>query len=194
MHDSFDWMATTIPESIYWSLVLDGCVHTSNLVYICTLLWMVVPMPHLHVSEISVVFVLAGLPLPLSRTSCFRGHLLHNILSPSLQSPSWTLKDHFSDLCVLSYLAKSVTASLGHVKNISFVDYSWSRLSKTYDFGSALVGSYGLASIEKLALSLAPIGALPQWTAHAELFFLNRNKVSIPNHFVSGVIMVFSIE
>jgi len=48
-----------------------------------------------------------------------------------------------------------------HEKNISSFDYSWNRLSKTYDFGSALSGSYGLA----------PIGALSQWTARAELFF-----------------------
>ena len=43
-------------------------------------------------------------------------------------------------------------------------------MSKTYDFGLALVGSYGLAPIEKLTLGLAPIGALSQWIARAELF------------------------
>ena len=31
MHDSFDWMDVTIPESICWSLLLDGYVHTSDL-------------------------------------------------------------------------------------------------------------------------------------------------------------------
>ena len=31
LHDSFDWMAATIPESICWSLLLDGFVHTSDL-------------------------------------------------------------------------------------------------------------------------------------------------------------------
>ena len=62
MHDSSDWMVATIPESVYLSFLPDGCSHTSDRVFICTFLWMVVPMPHIHVSEISVVLVLAHLP------------------------------------------------------------------------------------------------------------------------------------
>ena len=40
------------------------------------------------------------------------GQFLHIILSPSLQSPSGTLEDHFCDLYEVSCLAKSVIASL----------------------------------------------------------------------------------
>ena len=61
MHDSFDWMVVTITESIFLSFLLDGCAHTSDLV-IYTLLWMAAPIPHIHVSKISVIRVLAGLP------------------------------------------------------------------------------------------------------------------------------------
>jgi len=71
MHDSFDWMDVTIPESIYLSLLLDDSIHTLDLVYICTLLWMVAPMLHVHISEISGVFVLAGLSIVMFGSNVF---------------------------------------------------------------------------------------------------------------------------
>ena len=85
----------------------------SGLLY--TLLWMAAPIPHIyHVFETSFVLLHTGFPkaefsvghvlvkhftpLSLSWASCFKGHLLHINLSPSLQSLSRTLEGSFCDL------------------------------------------------------------------------------------------------
>ena len=94
-------MAATIPESIYRSS-LDGCIHSLDLDYSILYYGWLRPYHIHHVFEILVVLVCAGFPttvfsvghvlikhftpLSLSRASCFRVHMLHRNLSPSLQS------------------------------------------------------------------------------------------------------------
>ena len=74
-------------------------------------------------------------------------------------------------------------------KNISSIDYSWNRPSKTHDFGLALVGSYGLAPIREIST-----GPRAHWCSVSMdcpcqaifgIFFKYRSEVSIANHFVS---------
>ena len=88
-------MAVTMPESIYRSS-LDGCAHTLDLDYCVLCYGWLRPYHIYHVLEISVVLLHARSPAavflvmhvlvknctPLSRASCFRGHLLHSNLSP----------------------------------------------------------------------------------------------------------------
>ena len=45
-----------------------------------------------------------------------------------------------------------------------------------------LAGNYGLVPIEKLALGLAPIGALSQWIARAKLFLEHFLKLKLSFH------------
>ena len=101
------WMAVTIPwfhcDPFYWMVApmpwirlhdhsLDGCVHTTiNVSLFRGFQWCIciydclqvfgwwTPVPHFHLQSIS--------PLTLVWPSCFRGHLLHKILSLSLYSP-----------------------------------------------------------------------------------------------------------
>ena len=61
MHDSFDWLVATIRESICLILTIGWLHPYLRSQFICTLLWMIASMPHVHVSEISIVLVLVGL-------------------------------------------------------------------------------------------------------------------------------------
>jgi len=88
-----------MPESIHGSL-LDGCTHALDLDYYVLCNGWLHAYHIYHVLEISVVLLYVGspaaafsvahvlvkhfTPLSLSRASCFRGHLLHNNLSPCL--------------------------------------------------------------------------------------------------------------
>ena len=61
LHDSLiGWLRPYL--SLFSDLYcwMAACIPISQFLY--TLLWMAAPMPHVHVSEISVVFVIAGSP------------------------------------------------------------------------------------------------------------------------------------
>jgi len=104
------WMAATMPESIHWSS-LDGYAHTLDLDYYVLCYGWLRPYHIYHVLEISVVLLYASSPAaafsvahvlvkhftPLSRASCFRGHLLHSNLSPFVTVPVTPLP-HFRGL------------------------------------------------------------------------------------------------
>ena len=103
-------MAVTMPKSIDRSSP-DGCAHTLDLDYYVLCYGWLRPYHIYHVLEISVVPLYANSPAatfsvacvlvkhftPLSQASCFRGHLLHNNLSPFVTVPVTPLP-HFGGL------------------------------------------------------------------------------------------------
>ena len=93
------WMAATIPESIYRSS-LDGCVHTLDMDYCILYYGWLCPYHTSCIWAISCTCIhkffndsvfswtcsRKAFHPSLSRASCFKGHMLHSNLSPSLQS------------------------------------------------------------------------------------------------------------
>ena len=80
------WMVASIP----WILIIvyfimDGCTHTTYHVFEISVVFFYVGFPTEVFSFVHVLIRIS--PLSLSWASCFRGHLLHKILSLSLQFP-----------------------------------------------------------------------------------------------------------
>ena len=124
----------------YMTHSLDGCDHAWVYLSIltgwlrpylgsrllCTLLWMAAPIPHISciwdisctsprrfsVTVFSVGHVLVKHFTPLSRASCFREHLLHSNLSPSLLPLSRILEDSFRDLWEVTWPSNTCIAFL----------------------------------------------------------------------------------